>query len=313
MTSAFAIVFPGQGAQKIGMLAELANQYPSIKETFAQASEALHYDMWQLAQMGPETQLNLTQYTQPLLLTAGVSLWRLWLLLQGAKPVVLAGHSLGEYTALTCAGVLDLASAVQLVAIRGQAMQEAVPEGFGAMAAIVGLSDAVVAEICELASLGDVLSPANYNTPGQVAVAGTSAAVERVLTLAKERGAKLAKLLAVSVPAHCALMGPAVEKLKAAMANITFQSPQIPVINNVDVAIEMQPSVIQQALLRQLCSPVRWVETMTKIASMGSTAVLDGGPGQVLAGMTKRIDKDLLALSLDMPSTLQAALKVTSV
>lgn len=258
----FAFVFPGQGSQSVGMLAELAVQYPVIEETFREASDVLGYDLWALAQQGPAEELNKTWQTQPALLTASVALWRVWQQAGGKAPALMAGHSLGEYSALVCAGVIAFADAVRLVELRGKFMQEAVPEGTGAMAAIIGLDDAAIAKACEESAQGQVVSPVNFNSPGQVVIAGNKEAVERAGAACKAAGAKRALPLPVSVPSHCALMKPAAEKLAVELQNIVFNAPAIPVVNNVDVKCETSPDAIRDALVRQLYSPVLWTQTV---------------------------------------------------
>ena len=265
--SKFAIAFPGQGSQSVGMLAELAEAYPIIKETFAEASAVLGYDLFELVMQGPAEELNKTWKTQPALLTSSVALWRLWQAQGGATPAVMAGHSLGEYSALVCAGALNFADAVKLVELRGQAMQRAVPEGVGAMAAIIGLDNDSIAANCEKAAEGQVVSPVNFNSPGQVVIAGHKEAVERANVLMKESGAKRALPLPVSVPSHCALMKPAAEELAAALAALEVKTPVIPVINNADVATVTDSAAIKDALVRQLYSPVRWTETVERMAN----------------------------------------------
>lgn len=289
--SKFAIAFPGQGSQSVGMLAELAETYPIIKETFAEASAVLGYDLFELVMQGPVEELNKTWKTQPALLTSSVALWRLWQAQGGATPAVMAGHSLGEYSALVCAGALNFADAVKLVELRGQAMQRAVPEGVGAMAAIIGLDNDSIAVNCEKAAQGQVVSPVNFNSPGQVVIAGHKEAVERANVLMKESGAKRALPLPVSVPSHCALMKPAAEELAIALDKLEVKAPVIPVINNADVAIVTDPAAIKDALVRQLYSPVRWTETVERMASEEITFEIEMGPGKVLSGLVKRIDK----------------------
>ncbi len=310
MNHLLAFVFPGQGSQSLGMQATLAEAHPQVTATYAEATGILHYDLWQVAQKGPETQLNSTSCTQPALLTAGVAVWRVWQALQGSQPKLLAGHSLGEYTALVCAEALTLTDAVALVAQRGRFMQEAVPEGVGAMAAIVGLTDKEVSELCDKAAEDQVVSPVNYNAVGQVVIAGQHAAVERALMLAKSAGAKLAKLLPVSVPSHCILMKPAAERLAHLLASIPVQKPKIPVINNVDVKMVSHPDDIRDALVRQLYHPVRWVETIQMLAAEGVTRVVECGPGKVLAGLIKRIDKTLAVATTEDESAVRAALTI---
>lgn len=305
--SKFAIVFPGQGSQAIGMLAELAQQYDVVNQTFAEASDALGYDLWALVQNGPVEDLNQTFRTQPALLAASVAIWRVWQELGLEQPAVLAGHSLGEYSALVCAGVIDFKQAISLVELRGKAMQDAVPAGTGAMYAIIGLDDEAIAKACEDAAQGEVVSPVNFNSPGQVVIAGQKDAVERAGALCKEAGAKRALPLPVSVPSHCALMKPAAERLAAALAEIEFNSPQIPVINNVDVVAETDPAKIKDALVRQLYSPVRWTEGVEKMSEQGVEKLLEMGPGKVLTGLTKRIVKTLDAAAVNDIASLEAA------
>ncbi|MBY8273798.1 ACP S-malonyltransferase [Vibrio fluvialis] len=304
--SKFAIVFPGQGSQAVGMLAELGEQYDVVKQTFAEASDALGYDLWALVQNGPAEDLNQTFRTQPALLASSVAIWRVWQELGLEQPEVLAGHSLGEYSALVCAGVIDFKAAIKLVELRGQLMQEAVPAGTGAMYAIIGLDDAEIAKACEEAAQGDVVSPVNFNSPGQVVIAGQKDAVERAGALCKEAGAKRALPLPVSVPSHCALMKPAAEKLAVALEALTFNTPQIPVINNVDVVAETDPAKIKDALVRQLHSPVRWTEGVEKMAEQGIEKLIEVGPGKVLTGLTKRIVKTLDAAAVNDIASLEA-------
>lgn len=305
--SKFAIVFPGQGSQAVGMLAELAEQYESVQQTFAQASDALGYDLWALVQNGPAEDLNQTHRTQPALLAASVAIWRVWQQEGGAQPAVLAGHSLGEYSALVCAGVLDFSDAIKLVELRGQLMQEAVPAGVGAMSAIIGLDNDAIAKACEEAAQGEVVAPVNFNSPGQVVIAGHKAAVERANELCKAAGAKRALPLPVSVPSHCALMKPAADKLAVALESVTFNAPVIPVINNADVATETDPAAIKLALVKQLYGPVRWTESVERMAAEGVELLLEVGPGKVLTGLTKRIDKSLNGAAVNDPASLTAA------
>lgn len=308
MTTKLAIVFPGQGSQSVGMLSELHQQYDVVKNTFTEASAALGYDLWALVANGPETELNETHRTQPALLTASVAVWRLWQQQGGAQPTYFAGHSLGEYSALVCAGVLSLGDAVKLVEKRGNYMQLAVPAGVGAMSAIIGLDDAAIATACEQAAQGDIVSPVNYNSPGQVVIAGHKAAVERAGELCKAAGAKRALPLPVSVPSHCALMRPAAEKIAEDLTALSFNDAVIPVVNNVDVAIADNASAVKDALVRQLFSPVRWTETIEWLAAQGVTDVLELGAGKVLSGLIKRIDKNLAVASIGDVASLQAAL-----
>ncbi|WP_241591895.1 ACP S-malonyltransferase [Rosenbergiella epipactidis] len=304
----FAFVFPGQGSQTVGMLAELAAEQPIIEATFAQASEALGYDLWLLVQQGPAEELNKTWQTQPALLAASVALFRLWQQQGGAQPALLAGHSLGEYSALVCAGVIGFADAIRLVELRGKLMQEAVPEGTGAMQAIIGLDDAAIRQACEESAQGQVVSPVNFNSPGQVVIAGNKEAVERAGAACKAAGAKRALPLPVSVPSHCALMKPAAEKLAVALREITFSEPKISVVNNVDVKCETDAEAIREALVRQLYSPIRWTESVQYIAAQGVTQLVEVGPGKVLTGLTKRIVDTLTASAINDPAAFSAAL-----
>ncbi len=305
--SKFAVVFPGQGSQTVGMLAELGEQYPVVQETFAEASEALGYDLWALVQNGPVEDLNETFRTQPALLASSVAIWRVWQQIGAEQPALVAGHSLGEYSALVCAGVIDFKQAIKLVALRGELMQQAVPAGVGAMYAIIGLDDDAIAAACEQAAQGEVVSPVNFNSPGQVVIAGNKAAVERAGALCKEAGAKRALPLPVSVPSHCALMKPAADKLAQALAEIDFNTPVLPVINNVDVIAETDPAKIKDALVRQLYSPVRWTEGVVSMHEQGIETLLEFGPGKVLTGLTKRIVKVLNAQAVNDVASLEAA------
>lgn len=304
-----ALVFPGQGSQSVGMLQELAAAHSIVRDTFAEASEALGYDLWALVQDGPADDLNRTDRTQPAMLTAGVAVWRVWLDQGGDRPGVMAGHSLGEYTALVCAGALDFAPAVKLVAERGRFMQEAVPAGQGAMAAVLGLDDDTVRAACARAAGGEVVEAVNLNAPGQVVIAGGKAAVERAIEELKAAGAKRAVPLPVSVPSHCALMRPAAERLAQYMAGIDFRLPQIPVLHNVDVQPATDVEGLRDRLVRQLYSPVRWVETVQAMADQGVSRIIECGPGKVLMGLNKRIAKDVTAAAVYDPATLEAALK----
>ena len=305
----FAFVFPGQGSQTVGMLAELAAQFPIVEETFGEASSALGYDLWQLVQQGPAEELNKTWQTQPALLAASVAIFRVWQQQGGKAPALMAGHSLGEYSALVCAGVLDFKAAIRLVELRGKLMQEAVPEGTGAMYAIIGLDNDAIAKACEESAQGQVVSPVNFNSPGQVGIAGNKDAVERAGVACKAAGAKRALPLPVSVPSHCALMKPAADKLAVALQDITFNAPQVPVVNNVDVRTENDPEAIRSALVRQLYSPVRWTESVEFIAAQGVTSLLEVGPGKVLTGLTKRIVDTLTAAAVNDTASLSAALE----
>ncbi|MES9969913.1 MAG: ACP S-malonyltransferase [Candidatus Thiodiazotropha sp.] len=309
MSNSFAIVFPGQGSQSIGMLSELADAHAIVRQTYAEAAEVLGYDLWDLIQQGPEEQLNQTMKTQPAMLAAGVAVWRTWIDQGGADPQLMAGHSLGEYTALVCAGALEFSAAVKLVAERGRFMQEAVPEGSGGMAAILGLDDEKVKAVCSQAATGDVVEAVNFNSPGQVVIAGDKAAVERACGLAKEAGAKRALPLPVSVPSHCALMKPAAERLGQLLSETAINSPTIAVIHNASVEFAADPGSIQAQLEAQLYSPVRWVETVQKMAASGISNLLEAGPGKVLAGLTKRIDRQLVGLPLFDSKSLTQALE----
>lgn len=301
-----AFVFPGQGSQALGMLAELAQSHAVIGETFAQASSVLGYDLWALIQQGPVETLNETDKTQPALLAASVAIYRAFLASGKAAPSVMAGHSLGEYSALVCAGVIDFSAAIKLVELRGQLMQQAVPAGTGSMFAIIGLDNDAIAKACEQASEGEVVSPVNYNSPGQVVIAGEKAAVERAAALCKANGAKMAVALPVSVPSHCQLMKPAAEKLALALADIEFNTPAVQVINNVDVASPTSAEEIKDALVRQLYCPVRWSETVEFMASNGTTNLFEIGPGKVLTGLTKRINRSLSAQAVNDEASLTA-------
>lgn len=304
----FAFVFPGQGSQTVGMLAELAAENPQVEATFREASDVLGYDLWQRVRQGPAEELNKTWQTQPALLAASVAIYRVWQSKTGAQPILMAGHSLGEYSALVCAGVLSFADAIKLVELRGKLMQEAVPEGTGAMQAIIGLDDESIRQACEQSAQGQVVSPVNFNSPGQVVIAGNKEAVERAGAACKAAGAKRALPLPVSVPSHCALMKPAAEKLAIALENITFNLPSVPVVNNVDVQCETDAAAIRSALVRQLYSPVRWTEVVEFIARQNVTQLLEIGPGKVLTGLTKRIVDSLIAAAVNDPASLSAAL-----
>lgn len=311
MSSSLAFVFPGQGSQSLGMLAEFGAQQSLIKDTFSEASDALGYDLWSLIQQGPEEQLNQTDKTQPAILTASVALWRLWLANAQARPAFVAGHSLGEYSALVAAGSLGFADAVKLVELRGRLMQQAVPAGQGGMAAILGLEDADVLAACAEAAKGDVVSAVNFNAPGQVVIAGSAAAVERAIEGCKARGAKRAMALPVSVPSHCALMRPAAEKLAETVESLAWQMPQIALVQNVSAAVSADIEALKRDLLAQLYSPVRWVETVVYLAEQGVTDLVECGPGKVLAGLNKRCVKGVTTHSLETPdafAAVQAAL-----
>lgn len=313
MKAKIALLFPGQGSQSLGMLKELAAEYPLIESTYREASDALGYDLWDVAQNGPVEKLNQTDITQPALLTAGVAIWSVWNELGAEKPVALAGHSLGEYSALVCAGVLSLADGVRLVRKRGELMQAAVPAGQGAMAAVLGLDDHVIETVCTQAANGQIVSPVNFNSPGQVVIAGDKEAVERAAELLKAAGAKKVVPLAVSVPSHCALMKPAAEQLKVYLETLPFQSPSIPVVNNVDARIESEVDAIRDALVRQMYSPVQWVKCVQALFGMGIRSGFECGPGKVLSALNKRIEKEFTGDSLQDPQALRSALAATQV
>lgn len=304
-----AVVFPGQGSQTLGMLSDLAAAHPVVEATFAEASSVLGYDLWQLVQQGPVEELNKTWQTQPALLAASVAIWRVWQQEKGAEPVLMAGHSLGEYSALVCAGVLDFKQAISLVELRGKLMQEAVPAGTGAMYAIIGLDNASIEKACEESAQGQVVSAVNFNSPGQVVIAGNKEAVERAGAACKEAGAKRALPLPVSVPSHCALMKPAADKMAVALENISFSQPQYPVVNNVDVKVETSAEAIRSALIRQLYSPVRWTESVEYMAQQGVEQLVEVGPGKVLTGLTKRIVDTLTAVAVNDTASLSAAIE----
>ncbi len=302
-----AFVFPGQGSQSVGMMQGWGER-AEVRSTFAEASDALGQDLWTLASDGPADLLNQTINTQPVMLAADVAAWRVWLAAGGTTPVLLAGHSLGEYAALVAAGSLDFVDAIRLVRFRAEAMQDAVPEGVGAMAAILGLEDEAVRAACSEASAGEVVEAVNLNSPGQVVIAGNKAAVERAMALAKEKGAKRALPLPVSVPSHSSLMLPAAEQLLAHLQGITISAPSIPVLHNTDVQSHADADAIRAALAKQLHTPVRWVETIQALKAAGIERVIECGPGKVLAGLNKRIDDSLPAVALVDEASLQAAL-----
>ncbi|MFW5453562.1 ACP S-malonyltransferase [Thioalkalivibrio sulfidiphilus] len=304
----FACVFPGQGSQSLGMLSALSDAHPQVRETFQEASDVLGFDLWSLVQNGPEEDLNRTENTQPAMLAAGVAVWRVWQAAGGPAPAVMAGHSLGEYTALVCAGAMGFSDAAGLVAERGRLMQGAVAPGQGAMAAILGLDDAQVIEVCARAAEGGVVEAVNFNSPGQVVIAGETAAVDRAVALAAEAGAKRSVKLPVSVPSHCRLMAGAAERLAERLASVAIVSPSIPVIHNVDVSSHSDPAQIRAVLAAQLHRPVRWVESVQKMAADGVTTVLELGPGKVLTGLNKRIDKTLALACVQDPESLAQAL-----
>lgn len=307
MSSSIAFVFPGQGSQAVGMLADQAAQYPLIQQTFEEASDALGYDVWALAQNGPAENLNQTDKTQPAILSASVALWRLWSAEGGPAAHYVAGHSLGEYSALVAAESLPFAAAVKLVELRGQLMQAAVPQGQGGMAAILGLEDADVLAACAEASQGEVVSAVNFNAPGQVVIAGAAAAVERAIEACKAKGAKRALPLPVSVPSHCELMRPAAERFADALAAIDWQAPRVPLVQNVDAAVASDADRVKANLVAQLYSPVRWVESMVCLQQQGVTALVECGPGRVLSGLNKRCVKGVDTFNLDTPDVFAAA------
>lgn len=305
----FGFVFPGQGSQSIGMLEELASVYPVVNQTFAEATEALGYDLWDLVRNGPSETLNQTVKTQPAMLAAGVAVWRLWQEQGGGTPQIMAGHSLGEYTALVCAGAIEYTDAVRLVAERGRLMQEAVPEGSGGMAAILGLDDDRVKAVCAEAASGGVVEAVNFNSPKQVVIAGDKEAVNRASVLAKEAGAKRALPIPVSVPSHCSLMKPASDRLAQILNDMAIGPPRISVIHNTNVSLATDPESIRVQLAAQLYSPVRWVETVEKMRDSGISTLIEAGPGMVLTGLTKRIDRDLVGLPVFDTNSLKKALE----
>ncbi|MBS7327614.1 MAG: ACP S-malonyltransferase [Oxalobacter sp.] len=304
----FAFVFPGQGSQAVGMLNGFAGN-AAVQETVAEASEALGFDIGKMIAEGPKESLDLTVNTQPVMLTTSIAFYRAWLAAGGAAPEVVAGHSLGEFSALVASGVIPLADAVKLVRFRATAMQEAVPVGVGGMAAIIGLDAEALKAVCAEAAEGDVVEPANFNSPTQTVIAGHKTALDRACKLAKAKGAKRALPLPVSAPFHSSLLVPASARLADYMKDMVFSAPKIPVINNVDVAIQDDPAAIKDALVRQVASSVRWVETVQKMASMGITHIVDCGPGKVLAGMVKRIDGSVSGLAIVDQASLDAALE----
>lgn len=306
MSTSLAFVFPGQGSQSLGMLAEIGAQQPLIRDAFNEAADALGYDLWALTQQGPEEQLNQTDKTQPAILAASIALWRLWQAEGGAQPAFVAGHSLGEYSALVAAGSIGFAEALRLVELRGQLMQQAVPAGQGGMAAILGLADADVLAACAEAANGEVVSAVNFNAPGQVVIAGGAAAVERAIEACKARGAKRAMPLPVSVPSHCALMRPAAEKFAEAVAALDWRAPQIALVQNVTAAVPGDLDSLKRDLLAQLYSPVRWVETIVLLAEQGVTDLVECGPGKVLAGLNKRCVKGINTHNLETPDAFAA-------
>jgi [acyl-carrier-protein] S-malonyltransferase len=311
MHNSLAFVFPGQGSQSVAMLSEFAED-EVVQATFAEASSALGYNLWELISQGPSEKLNQTNFTQPALLTASVALWRLWQTKSDVMPSILAGHSLGEYSALVCADVISLTDAVTLVEKRGEFMQSCVPEGVGAMAAVIGLDNETIIDSCAKAQQGEIVSAVNFNSPGQVVIAGHKGGVSRAGDLCKEAGAKRVLPLPVSVPSHCALMKDAAVQLAKALESIVFNTPKIMVVNNVDVSIESSGDVIKEALIKQLYSPVRWSETISKLSNDGIENVIEIGPGKVLQGLNKRIDKTLKSVSINNEASLEQALALVS-
>ncbi len=308
--STLAFVFPGQGSQSVGMLAELSERYPSIRETFAEASDGAGVDLWALSQGGPEEQLNRTEFTQPALLAAGVAVWRVWLAQGGARPLMLAGHSLGEYSALVAAEILSLRDAAHLVRIRGQLMQDAAPDGSGAMAAVIGAEDQLVRDVCAEVSGSDVVVAANFNSPGQVVIGGHAAAVERASALLIERGARKVARLAVSVPSHTPLMRDAANRLAEAMHGADWRAPVCPVVQNVDAEVHDGEHAIRDALVRQLYLPVQWTACVEALATRGIIRAAECGPGKVLGGLIRRIDKSIECRALGTVGEFETALEV---
>ncbi len=306
MTIAF--VFPGQGSQSLGMLAELAAAQSTVQSTFAEASEALGYDLWQLVQQGPEAELNNTTKTQPALLASSVATWRVWNELSEIQPAMMAGHSLGEYSALVCSGAITFTDAIKLVADRGAYMQDAVPAGIGSMAAVLGLEDGQIEAVCDAAAQGQIVSAANYNSSGQVVIAGHKEAVERAVELAKAAGAKRSVILPVSVPSHCENKKKAADRFAERLNTVDFEQPKIPVLHNIDAMEHSDISEIKLALQDQLCQPVRWVETIQKMVSKDINTIVECGPGKVLSGLIKRIDRSLNIFPVFDPASLEKAL-----
>ncbi|WP_444896973.1 ACP S-malonyltransferase [Microbulbifer sp. SSSA005] len=311
--AALAFVFPGQGSQKIGMLSEIAQEAPEIQATFAEASNVLGYDLWDLCQNGEQEAINLTQRTQPLLLTSSVALYRMWRSRGGAQPAFMAGHSLGEWSALVCSGVLAFKDAVHLVRERGRLMQEAVPVGEGAMAAIIGLDDAAVEEACAASAESEIVAAVNYNSPGQIVIAGSSAAVQRAIEACKAAGAKKAMPLPVSAPFHTELMRPAAEKLTPQIEATEFNAPEIPIVHNVHAELEADPEKIKTLMIEQIYRPVRWTACAQKIIGSGVEQMVECGPGKVLSGLIKRVDRSVSCHAIDSPSNFNEALRATAV
>jgi [acyl-carrier-protein] S-malonyltransferase len=304
----FALLFPGQGSQSVGMLADLASAHDDVRKTFAEAGDVLDVDLWQLICEGPAEELNRTELTQPAMLAAGVAVWRVWRGLGGPQPKIMAGHSLGEYSALVAAGALDFGAAVTVVSERGRLMQAAVPEGEGAMAAILGLDDEVVEAICREAAEGQIVAPANYNSPGQLVIAGESTAVERAMHKCRDAGAKRAMVLPVSVPSHSELMKPAAEGLAAVLENVEVRAPNVPVLHNIDMQARTEPDEIRAALVGQLYSAVRWTGTIQAIVAADVMQMAECGPGRVLCGLGRRIERKAQWAPLEQPDLMEKTL-----
>jgi len=307
--SHIAFVFPGQGSQKIGMLSELAQDHELIKQTFDQASDVLGYNMWELIQQGEQEQINLTERTQPILLASSVAIWRLWNEHNGTQPSQMAGHSLGEWSALVCSGVVDFADALKIVRARGQFMQQAVPVGEGAMAAIIGLEDQTILDACSNAQSLGVVDAVNFNAPGQVVIAGSNRAVEAAMDACKAAGAKRALPLPVSAPFHTSLMKPAAVNLADLVNSVTCSAPQVPVVHNVHAQTESNPETIKALMLEQIYSPVKWVDCVNQLKNNGATTLIECGPGKVLSGLSKRIDREISSLATDNVADFTAALE----
>ncbi|URJ23415.1 ACP S-malonyltransferase [Blochmannia endosymbiont of Camponotus sp. C-003] len=308
--STLAMIFPGQAAQKVGMLSTLAEHYPLVEETFSEVSGVLGYDIWKLVQSGPATELNKTYRAQPAILTASVAVWRIWKQKGGCIPKIMAGHSLGEYSALVCSGSMDLCSAAKLVMIRGMLMQEVIPDGIGAMSAIIGLSDDIVCELCKAAQQDQIVSPASFNAPGHVVISGHKEAVNRVNLCCKNAGAKHAFMLPISVPSHCSLMKPVVERFREELEKVTVITPRIPVINNVDVCIEWEPNDIRSALIRQLYTPVRWNAIVQYCVHRKIKRFVEMGPGKILTRLIHSTISDAFSLSVNDPISLLDAIRI---
>ena len=306
--SKLAFVFPGQGSQKVGMLADLEQKNKQVRDTFAEASDVLGYDMWKMVQEGPQEEINLTERTQPILLASSVAIWRIWLDKQGQKPSFMAGHSLGEWSALVCSETVSFSDALKIVQARGQFMQKAVPVGEGAMAAIIGLEDAIIIEACQSASEIGVVDAVNFNAPGQVVIAGSISAVNQAIEECKQAGAKRALPLPVSAPFHTSLMKPAADQLSELVNSVTFKRPSVPVVHNVHAETEENPDTIKTLMLEQIYKPVRWVDCVKTLKSSGVNTIVECGPGKVLCGLNKRIDKELLSLATDDQSSFEATL-----